>query len=140
MLLPTHAHFRDRLPTAQTLIGLLPPSRLAFFAGRALARINIRAPGLHEALRSRDDRSPSHLQHRLTELTDSADLLAVKGVLEFLDSEEGREYPWRSAHFNSTCLDPHTFNTVPKDVGTAITDNRVFEIMYKRRLLLPTNL
>ena len=147
VLLPTHAHFRDRLPTAQTLIDLLPtspdsptalaPSRLAFFAGRALARLNVRAPGLHEALRSRDDRSPSNLQHRLTGLTDSADLLAVKGVLETLDSEEGKEYPWRSAHFNSTCLDPHTFNTVPKDVGTTITDNRDFEIMYKRRLLLP---
>jgi hypothetical protein len=73
------------------------------------------------------------LQHRLTELTDNADLLLVKGAIEAHDT---KEYPWRSALFNSNCGDPYTFSTVPKDKTTTITDNLDFAVMYKRRLLL----
>ncbi len=137
-LLPSCVFLSKRLPTTQaiyeTLSATTPggpptalaPSRLAYFASRALARLNSRAPGVHEVLRLRDNRSPSHLQHRLTELISNADLLLVKGEIEAQDT---KEYPWRSALFNSNCGDPYSFNTVPKDKTTTITDNLDFAVM-----------
>ena len=144
-LLPSCPFYSKRLPTTETLHGALSsaapggppmmsaPSRLAFFASRALARLNSRAPGVHEVLRSRDRRTPSHLQHRLTELMDNADLLLVRGEIE---SQDTKEYPWRSALFNSNFGDPYTFSTVPKDKTMAIADNLKFAVMYMRHLFL----
>ena len=56
-------------------------------------------------------------------MTDSADLLLVKGKIEAQDT---KECPWRLALFNSNCGDPYTFSTVPKDGATTITDNLDF--------------
>jgi hypothetical protein len=135
-LLPSCGFLSKRLPTTQTIYETLSsaapggpptalaPSRLAYFASRALARLDSRAPGVHEVLRLRDIKSPSHLQHRLTELTDNADLLLVKGAIEANDT---KEYPWRSALFNSNCGDPYTFSTVPIDKTATITDNLILQ-------------
>jgi hypothetical protein len=99
-LLPSCVFLSKRLPTTHAIYETpssttpggpptaLAPSRLAYFASRALARLNSRAPGVHEVLRLRDNRSPSHLQHRLTELTGNADLLLVKGEIEAQDTKD----------------------------------------------------
>jgi hypothetical protein len=64
---------------------------------------------------------------------DNADLLLVRGEIE---SQDTKEYPWRSALFNSNFGDPYTFSTVPKDKTMAIADNLKFAVMYMRHLFL----
>ena len=78
-------------------------------------------------------RTSRKLQHKISELTDATDLISVKELIQRADNPS---YPWKGALFNSNCGDSHTFNTVPQDKYTTFADNRDFEIMYIRRLLM----
>jgi hypothetical protein len=145
-LFPERIYFETMLPAPITLFNpstrALPltqaPSNHSFFASRALARLHSRNPGVLGIFRPNtgdltEVRTSRSLQHKITELVDATDLIIVKSLIQRTDDPS---YPWRGALFNSNCGDTHTFNTVPQDKYTTFIDNRDFEIMYIRRLLM----
>jgi hypothetical protein len=59
-------------------------------------------------------------------------------ALESIKRTECPSYPWRAALHISNRGDAHTLATIPTDSFTSI-ENRDFEIIFLRRLLLPTS-
>ena len=95
-------------------------------------------PSILEALspsstenRSRTSRG---LQHAISSLVDEADATLT---LEAIKRTDCPAYPWRTALHISNRGDAHTLATIPTDSFTSI-ENRDFEIIFLRRLLLPT--
>jgi hypothetical protein len=81
--------------------------------------------------RSRTSRG---LQHAISSLVDEADATLT---LEAIKRTDCASYPWRTALHISNRGDAHTLATIPTDSFTSI-ENRDFEIIFLRRLLLPT--
>ena len=152
-LFPKRGYFETMLPAPTILFISAPqdtttlsltqaPSNHAYFASRALSRLHSRNPAVLEIIRPTTSgdvaevRTSRRLQHRISELTDAADLISIKELIQRTDNPT---YPWKGALFYSNCGDAHTFNTVPQDKYTTFADNRDFEIMYIRRLLMNTS-
>jgi hypothetical protein len=81
--------------------------------------------------RSRTSRG---LQHAISILVDEAE---ASCTLEVIKADDCLSYPWRTALHISNRGDAHTLSTIPTDDYTSI-DNRDFEIILLRRLLLQT--
>jgi hypothetical protein len=127
-LLPLRPYYARRLPPVHDMEALgapcsiaEAPSTLAFHAGRALARLCNRVPAITTLFRTDSDRaSLSHLQHRISELTDEADLLSTK---ELTGHGDDPNFPAKLALFSWNEGGSYYFNAAPKDNFTTVANN-----------------
>ena len=116
-----------------------PTSSKAKFAARALQRLQSNVPTILEAIgpSSIENRCKTSrgFQHAISSLIDEAEAALT---LEAIKRTDCPSYPWRTALHISNRGDAHTLATIPTDSFTSI-ENRDFEIIFLRRLLLPTS-
>jgi hypothetical protein len=114
-----------------------PVSSKAKFAHRALQRLQSKVPLILNALSPSSTeerlRTPRGLQHAISLLVDESQAACT---LDDIKAADCPSHPWRSALHISNRGDAHTLATIPTDTYTTI-DNRDFEIIFLRRLLLP---
>jgi len=114
-----------------------PVSTKAKFAHRALQRLQSKVPLILNALSPSSTeerlRTPRGLQHAISLLVDESQAACT---LDDIKAADCPSHPWRSALHISNRGDAHTLATIPTDTYTTI-DNRDFEIIFLRRLLLP---
>jgi len=114
-------------------------STYAIFAMRALSRTESKAPGASKLLEPSSTplegtRNSRCLQHLLSVYISEFE---ANDVLSAVKSSDCPSHPWRAALFNSNRGDQYCLATIPTDPFTTI-ENRDFEVIILRRLLLPT--
>lgn len=114
-------------------------STYASFAARALVRIESKAPGISKLLEpsstpGEGTRNSRGLQHSMSAYINEFE---ANDVLSAVKASDCPSHPWRAALFNSNRGDQYCLATIPTDSFTTI-ENRDFEVIILRRLLLPT--
>jgi len=135
-LFPEYAHLFPDVRSLNTASGgVLPeaPSKAAYFASRALARLVAKAPGVLEAVAPSTGVTPRQLQHAISLQTDCADKLAI---LQCISAEGSPSHPRHMAAYYSSAGDSITFATTPVDTLTTIS-NADFKTIINLKLLLP---